>query len=680
MRRSTADGGSELVEATWLEAFEAVAEGLGAIQSADGPNSVAIYLGNPNAHGHHGIIFNRPLVKALGTRNVFTASTVDQMPKHVSSGLMFGNPLTIAVPDLDRTQHLLMLGANPYESNGSLCTAPDFPGRLQAIIERGGKVVVVDPRRTKTAEHASEHIAIRPGTDALLMLAIANVLADEDLVDPGHCADAPGGARAGSDARSTLLARLGHRCDRHRSRHDPSYGARVGGCGQRSGVRPHRNAHRRVRHHRIVGHGPAQRADRQPRPRRGGHVALAGPPGSANRSRAVAATASAAGPAVSASTPRPTASFRSRFSLRRSPRPGPERVRALITVGGNPARSTPHSDRLVAALDELDFMVSVDPALNETTCHADVVLPPPSPLERSHYDLAFYALSVRNVANWSPPLYEPEGPEEVEILARLALIAMGLGTDADPQSAYDLVIDTVISQAISRPGSAVADRDPTELREMLFGDNPADQALDVMLRTGRHGDQFGAVPDGLTLARLADNPHGIDFGPLEQQLPEIISTATGRVELAPAEIVADLDRLAATMERAHPEILLVGRRDLRSNNSWMHNIEVLVKGRERCTLQVNPSDADRLGLSHGNGARITSAVGALTAPVEVTDEVMAGVVSLPHGWGHDAPDTRMEIASRRPGVNSNVLTDPAVLDRLSGNAVLNAIPVTVEPA
>jgi anaerobic selenocysteine-containing dehydrogenase len=360
--------------------------------------------------------------------------------------------------------------------------------------------------------------------------------------------------------------------------------------------------------------------------------------------------------------------------------PGEEQVRALETVGGNPVLSTPDSARLDAALAQLDFMVSVDPALNETTRHADVILPPPSPLERSHYDLAFYALAVRNVANWSPPLYEPQGPDEVEILARLGLVAMGMDPLGDPQAAYDLVLDTLLGQAVGRQGSALAGRDPEELRGRLWATHPADRALEVMLRAGRHGDHFGERPEGLTLQRLSEHPHGIDLGPLVPQLPDILSTPSGRIDVVPDPVARDLPRLAASIDGPRPELLLVGRRDLRSNNSWMHNIEVLVKGRERCTLQVHPLDAERLGLSDGGRARVSSRVGAVEAPVVVTDVVSPGVVSLPHGWGHDAPGTAMAVAARRPGVNSNVLTDPAVLDPLSGNAVLNAIPVEVVPA
>ncbi len=676
VRRATPDGGSELLEATWDEAFAAVAEGLGAVRDAHGPNAVALYLGNPNAHGHHNVIFGRPAIKALGTRNVFSASTVDQMPKHVSSGLMFGNALTIPVPDLDRTDHLLMLGANPYESNGSLCTAPDFPGRLEAIIERGGKVVVVDPRRTRTAAHASQHVPIRPGTDALLLIAIANVLVAEDLVDPGDAAP----YIEGLDRIPAIVAPFGPDAV---AAHTGIGAEQIRTLARELAAAPRAAVYGRIGTHTVefgtlaswavdlvnllTGNLDHAGGAMWPSP---AHLPRRESPG--GRGYSTGRWTSRVGEHPEANGELPVAILAEEITT-----PGDEQVRALVTIGGNPVLSTPNSERLAQSLTELDFMVCVDPALNETTCHADVILPPPSQLERSHYDLAFYALAVRNVANWSPALYEPDGPDEVEILARLAMIAMGMAADADPQVAYDLVLDTLLGQAVSRPGSAIADRDTEELRSLLFADHPADQALEVMLRTGRYGDQFGAVPDGLTLSKLAENPHGIDLGPLVPQLPEILSTASGRIEVAPNSSWTISIDLRPRCNESIPKWCSSVDRDLRSNNSWMHNVEVLVKGRVRCTLQVNPGDAARLALDDGDTARVSSRVGSLEAPIEITDDIMVGVVSLPHGWGHDVEGTAMAIAAKRPGVNSNILTDHQVLDPLSGNVALNAIPVTV---
>ena len=361
--------------------------------------------------------------------------------------------------------------------------------------------------------------------------------------------------------------------------------------------------------------------------------------------------------------------------------PGDGQVRGLITVAGNPVMSTPDARRLDRALGSLEFMVSVDIYLNETTRRANVVLPAPSPLERSEYHLAFYALAVRNFAEWSPPLFEPTGPMEHEVLARLALIASGQGADADPAVIDELLISGALQGAISGAGSPIADRTVDDLTAQLHGESAVDQLVDAMIRTGPYGDWFGAVPDGLSLAVLADRPHGVDLGPLEPRLPGALRTTTGTVELAPEPVIDDLARLAGSLaEPASGELLLVGRRHLRSNNSWMHNVDVLVKGRSRCTLQVHPLDAAELGLVDGGPAEVASRVGRVTVPVEVTDAIRPGVVSMPHGWGHDLAGTRTRVASEHAGVNSNVLTDGARLDPLSGNAVLNAIPVTVTPA
>jgi anaerobic selenocysteine-containing dehydrogenase len=359
--------------------------------------------------------------------------------------------------------------------------------------------------------------------------------------------------------------------------------------------------------------------------------------------------------------------------------PGEGRLRGLLTVGGNPALSIPGGEQLEQALESLEFMVSVDPYLNETTRHADVILPPPSALERSHYDVAFTTLSVRNVANYSPAIFEPRGPGESEILARLALIASGKGPDADPMLLHGLLVRGLIEREVADADSPISGRDPEEIEAAVSGRDAAEQMLDVLIRTGPYGDGFGASSDGLSLATLEASPHGIDLGPLEPALPDALRTLSGAVELLPDAIAQDLARLRADLAApSHPEPLrLIGRRRVRSNNSWMHNVDVLVRGRDLCTLVVHPRDAERLGLVEGTLARVHSKAGSVEVPVELSDQIREGVVSLPHGYGHDRPGTRLSVASRKPGVNSNRLTDCSAIDPLSGNAVLNGIPVTV---
>jgi anaerobic selenocysteine-containing dehydrogenase len=358
--------------------------------------------------------------------------------------------------------------------------------------------------------------------------------------------------------------------------------------------------------------------------------------------------------------------------------PGEGQVRALITAAGNPIVSTPNSERLESAVEGLDFMLSIDIYVNETTRHADVILPAPEPLEKSHYDVAFYQLSTRNIANFSPAVFDRQGLAEWEIYMRIAGIIAGQGPNGDVAAFDDMVIQTLIQREVGMEGSRVAGRDAAELLAELEPRRGPERVLDFLVRKGPYGDGFGADPDGLTLDALEQSPHGVDLGPLEPRLPDMLRTASGKVELAPEAIVADMERLrAAAARERNGGFVLIGRRQLRSNNSWMHNLPALVKGKERCTLYVNPDDAVRLGLADGELASVSSSSGAIDVPVEVTDEIMPGVVSIPHGWGHDAAGVRMGVASAHAGVNSNVLADESQIEPLSGNAVLNGIPVEV---
>jgi anaerobic selenocysteine-containing dehydrogenase len=358
--------------------------------------------------------------------------------------------------------------------------------------------------------------------------------------------------------------------------------------------------------------------------------------------------------------------------------PGEGQVRALVTIAGNPALSTPDSERLSAALEKLDFMVSVDIYCNETTRHADVILPPPSLLERSHYDASFANLAVRNVANYSAPVFEPSGPSEANILARLALVVGGQGAQADPAIIDSMLLRGVVESRVAKSDSALLGREVEQLVAQEKGRPGPEAILDVMLRTGPYGDGFGEEAGKLSLAELEKNPHGIDLGPLLPQVPTVLSTPSARIELMADELVDELDRLDQELSAERAEgLLLVGRRQLRSNNSWMHNVPALVAGRSRCTLQMHPNDAAERGLEAGDIADLSSRVGRVRAPVEISRDIMPGVVSLPHGWGHGQQGTRLEVAAAHQGINSNTLTDGMALDPLSGNAVLNGIPVVV---
>ncbi|MEV5097338.1 molybdopterin oxidoreductase family protein [Streptomyces rochei] len=674
--------GGELREAGWEEAFDAVAVGVRPVVERYGPHAVGVVLGNPNVHTMAGALYPPVLLGALGTRSLFTASTVDQMPKHVSSGLLFGDANAIPVPDLDRTDHLLLIGANPLESNGSLCTAPDFPGRLKALRARGGTLTVIDPRRTRTAKLADRHVAIRPGTDALLLAATAQVLFEEGLVDLGALAPhVEGVTELGRALRDFTPESVAAACEvdaevtRALARELAAaptaavYG-RIGSC-----TVPHGTLASWLVDVLNVLTGnldrpggalfPQAATDRTPRP--------AGP----GRGFALGRWRSRVSGHPEAKGELPLSALAEEIDTVTDEG---EPVRALLTVAANPVLSAPDGDRLDKALASLDFMVSVDPYLNETSRHAQVVLPPPPPSQSPHHDFAFNTLAVRNQVRYTRPAVplEPGRMAETEILARLTLAVTG-GHGTDPAAVDAAVVERTLGAAVRDPHSPVHGRDPGELAARLTGENGPERRLDLMLRLGPYGDGFGARPDGLTLQRLLAHPHGIDLGPLRPRLPQPLKTRSGKVELLPGPIAADLPRLRRAMAERPAGPVLVGRRHLRSNNSWMHNVPALTGGSNRCTLQLHPDDADRLGLRDGQPVRVEGAGGAVTAPAEVTDTVRPGVVSLPHGWGHDRPGTRLTHAATDPGVNVNQLLDGSLLDPLSGNAVLNGVPVKLTP-
>ena len=666
-------------QASWDEAYAVMEQALRATLDAQGRNAVALYVGNPTVHSLSAMVMGPALLRSLGTQNYYTAASVDQIPKHVTCGLMFGNPDLIPVPDIDRTSYLLVLGANPWVSNGSLATAPDWPGRLKAIRARGGKVVVVDPRRTETARQADEHLFIRPGTDAFLVLAIANTLFAENRVDLGDL----GPHVAGLDAlprhlepftAETAEAHTGIPAETVRRLGRDLADAQSASIYDRVGV--HQHTFGTVTSwacdvvNILTGNLDRPGGRMFPLPAHG----ASDPPAPRGRGWRLGAFSSRVKGYPEAHHQLPVATLADEIVT-----PGDGQVKALITVAGNPVLSTPNGSRLSAALEQLDFMISVDPYLNETTRHADVILPPPPLLTKAHYDIAFYALSVRNVANYSPPIMSSDAPDEWEILARIALAAGGSPVDTDPSVVPALTLQALAAKATAAGGS-LAGRNPEELIKAVAHREPIQQILDFRLRAGPYGDRFGQDPDGLTLAKLEAESHGIDLGPLQPRLPNALKTASGKVELAPQPIIDDLRRVAGALQDSPPPMVLIGRRHLRSNNSWMHNVATMVRGSNRCTLLVHPDDAQRLGLADSGTACVRSRAGEVEAVVEICEDIMPGVVSLPHGWGHGRSGTRMTIAGANAGVSANDLTDEQVIDPLSGNAMLNAVPVTVEAA
>ena len=634
--------GSDWRETSWQEALDRAAGGLASIRRRHGRDAVALYYGNPVAHNlgllTHGLAFRQ----ALGTRNLYSASSADQLPQMLAALRMFGHFGLIPVPDVDRTDFFLIIGANPVVSNGSLMSAPDMRRRLAEIRARGGRVVVVDPRRTETAALADEHLAIRPGGDALLLAAMLHVTVAQGWVRFGRL----GGRVKHFDALAGFVGDLSPERVAGRTGIAPAairrlaadfanaeraacYG-RVGLCTQRYGTLA---AWLQQALNIVTGRLDETGGMLLPTPAVDvlGLSARLGWRGTFDRWRSAARRLPEFGGEL------PVAALAEEIETA-----GPRSVRALITVAGNPVLSAPNGRRLDRALGNLEHVVAVDPYLNETTRHAHVLLPPVPPLSRSHYDVALNAFAVRNVAKYVEPVV-PRTPGERhdwEILAELA------GRLLAPRPLRRLAVRTACAL------------------------HP-DRLLDLLLRLGPHG---------LTLARLRAAPHGVDLGPLEPgRVAARIATPDGRIDIAPEEFVREgRERLLAEVERrAADGLVLIGRREARSNNSWMHNSLRLVKGPARCTLLVHPDAAASRRLATGDVAELESESGAVAVPVEVTDAVRPGIVSLPHGWGHHREGVRLGVAREHPGASANDVTSDRYLDSLSGNAAFNGLPVTV---
>ena len=637
--------GDQWHEMEWDEAFDLVAERLRAIRRTHGNNAVAIYQGNPTVHNLGLVTLGQLALRSFGTRNMYSATSNDQLPHMLAALQMFGNQILMPVPDLDRCDLLICMGANPLASNGSIMTAPDMRSRLKQIQARGGKVIVLDPRRTETADRADQHLFIRPGTDAVFLLALAHELFATNAVRLGRLAsfvhglaDVRSACAAWSPERAAAITGITAADIRELARllattpRAALYG-RIGVCTQEFGGLA---AWLLYVVNALTGHldepgglmfttpalDPVPVADQ-----------LGYDGGFARWHSRVSHKPEFGGEL-------PMSVLAEEIST-----PGEGQIRALITCAGNPVLSSPGGPKLEQALGGLDFMVSIDPYLNETTRHAHVVLPPATPLERPHYDAALYALSVRNVAKYSPPVFE---------------------RPAHSRHDWEICMALWTRTRAPKPLRGIAER--------VIGKLGPEALLDVALRLGPWGLRRGRA--GLTLAKLRAAPHGIDLGPLTPRLPDRLKSRA--VELAPSVYLADLARLAARFERPPHDLVMIGRRHLRSNNSWMHNSERLVKGPPRCTIMIHPTDASARSLVDGGTATVGTRHGSITLPVEITDAMMPGVVSVPHGWGHNRHGaTRLRVANANPGASINDILDPDLTDELSGTSALTGQPVEV---
>lgn len=629
--------GSEWQPIGWDEAFALVASRLGEIRERHGNDAVAVYQGNPSVHNYGLMTHSNYFLGLLKTRNRFSATSVDQLPHHLVSQQMYGHGLLIPIPDIDHTDFMLVLGGNPLASNGSIMTVPDVEKRLKALKARGGRLVVVDPRRSETAAIADRHLFIRPGQDAALLLGILNTLFEENLGRPTPLPvdglERVREAVAAFDAES-MSARCGVPAESIRQLARDFAAAERAVCYGRMGVS-------------TQAFGTLCQWLVQLINLVTGNLDRVG--GALCTSPALDLVASTSGGHFGR--------WRSRVSG--LPEYGGElpvaalaeeilgegegQVRALVTVAGNPVLSTPNGRRLEQALDGLEFMLSIDLYINETTRYADLILPPTAPLEHDHYDTTFNVFAVRNVTRFNEAvLPRPEGAlHDWEIFVGLA--------------------------------RAFAARNGLELKPTL----EPQQMIDLGLRAGAYGDRS---EHRLSLATLREHPHGIDLGPLRPTLVPRLKTADQRIQAAPPLFVDDLQRFAAQPLPASDQLLLIGRRHVRSNNSWMHNYHRLVKGKPRHQLLMHPRDLEGRGLVDGQRVRVRSRVGSVEVEVAASSEMMPGVVSLPHGWGHARPGVQLAIARAQAGVSANDLTDERHLDLLSGNAALNGLPVEVEAA
>jgi len=683
LRRPLLRRGAEFVEVSWEEAFAEIERRLHPVIEAHGKEAMTVYFGNPVAHNYSLSRYAAAFIPMTNLPVVYSAGTVDQWPKNVSNALLFGGMWKFAIPDVDRCDYLVVMGANPHASQGSLLACADVLGRFDAIRERGGKVIVVDPRRTGTLKHADEWLPIRPGTDAALLMAMVQVLFAEDLVDLAHLEGRVNGVDAVRElCRPFTPEAVADTCsipaDRIRRlalelagvERAAVYG-RIGTCTQEFGtLASWLISLLNVLPGTLVREGGAMFANPIVR----SLFTLPNPefPDGFAAGRWKSRVRGA--PEVLGQVP--VSCLAEEIST-----PGEGQVRGLITIAGNPAISAPDAGKLQEALPQLDCLVCVDNWINETTAHADVILPGQSPLEIPHFDDLIWNWALRSAGNYSPPIFPNEDrPQEWEVLLLLAGFCMGQGPgDLSAGDLDDLFFHGLVDALVQMPGFVLEGRDAQDLIAESRPQGGPLRLLDFQIRCGPWGDHYGMNPGGLTLADFEAAPHGIDKGGLTPQLDRVLETASGKIELAPPYITADLERLRGRLERDEPELVLVSRRHVRSNNSWMHNVPSLVTGKDRCTLLIHPDDAERAGVSNGDRATIRSEAGAIVAPVEVSDEMMPGVVSLPHGWGHDRPGIKVAVAQEHAGVNNNLLAPGTMVDEISGNQIVNGIPVIVGP-
>lgn len=647
--------GEKWIEISWDEALQTTANKLVNIQKQHGDNAIGFYAGNPNVHNYGNLTHGPLLRRAVGSRNNFSATSLDQLPHHLSSYAMYGHQFFIPVPDIERTQLMVIFGGNPLVSNGSIMTMPDTPKRFKALQARGGKLVVIDPRRTETANIADQHHFIRPGKDAFVLLAIINTLFNENWINTSHLdqhlenvsevklastnftlklAEAQSGIpqneikelayQLSAIEKSVCYGRMGVSVQEFGGLCQWAIqviNILTGSLDKEGGTLLTSPAFAYVEKG-LAGAGHFNLFQSR----------VSGLPEFSGELPAVA---------MAEEILTPCSKLENGEKIE-----GDDQIKAMVTIAGNPVIASANSSELETAFDSLEFCVAIDFYINATTRHADIILPPTSPLEHDNYDIAFLRFAIHNSSRYNPAVFQ-----------------------ADKNALHDWQIYNKLSALIN------------ELKGKPFKPLPAP---DLLIAQGIEHGFFGAsrnLERSLTLDKIKAYPHGLDLGPLETGLVNRICTANGKINCAPSIFINDIPRLKAKSSKVnHGELLLIGRRHVRSNNSWMHNYHRLVKGKPRWQLMMHPQDLNDRGLTDNSRVTITSKVGSVVTTVMATEELMPGVVSLPHGWGHNKKGVQMSIATKQQGVNCNELTDTKLIDQLCGNAALNGVPVTVSNA
>jgi anaerobic selenocysteine-containing dehydrogenase len=681
-------------QVSWNKAFNLIASKIKAIQKDHGNNAVGAYVGNPNVHHHGNLLYLLNFFDTLATKNRFSATSNDQLPHMRANYEMFGHQALFPVPDIDHTDLYILMGCNPAASNGSLMSAPDYLGRLKAIRKRGGQVILIDPKRNETARVVDEHLPIRPGTDALMLMALIHTLFDEGLVETGRLKSSIEGIAdiqlLCSDYQPELVANIcGMPAETIRglarklaTTPRAAIFGRMGTSTQEFGglatwlvyVANILTNHLDERGGLMFTKPAADLVELS---------AFIGEQGSSNSFQSKSGLPEFSGEL-------PSSAMADQIELE-----GADQIKAMFVIAGNPVLSSPNSNRLDKAFAGLEFMVSIDSYLNETSKHADVILPSSSHLEQSHYDVALNMIAVRNVAKYSPALFEPakNTKHDWEIILEIArrLQPAGLVASVKTEAQYqvfkrlgpDGVLDLLLRvgpYGTQIPGTSQVGAFIIDTIQDIF---PPGHMLRRALDVGPYGPQNRGLSKGLCVASLMNYPHGVDLGSLQSALPERLFTKSKRIKLVPLSYSADMPRLRKFMEQAisastSDTLSMIGRRDVRSNNSWMHNSQRLVKGKNRCTMQIHPKDAASRNIVEGETVRVSSKLGSIQIPAEITEDIMLGVISIPHGWGHNHEDTQLSVASKRPGVNVNILIDDGFVDKLTGTSVLNGVPVDVE--